>query len=350
MPDVVDRLNDRYGQLTRHDDIGFVRHLETYLGTLDSERRVRRILKHLRRESDKAERRFNQSDEGLVKEAIEIRRRLAVAAPEIDNSNQPRPNQASNEYGFWKMNSLASFDEVADRQETIGFAPLPYYDAGTPGRTQSLVQILRGRVHEAEYGVEFGRGANPQAKIREDLEPFGIEIENLQERHNVARRRFKHDETTLPGLADKRLRLFAASLHPEPFLRDVDEDELAYMERALGHVLANLGARGILRRALDGERLDNAHQQVFDRLVAFLRREVDGLHDEVIDRLRRKERSVRRRSVNALKLGSAKIVGIYLGLLLTAIAGITITYAKHWWGHDAKKTPPPKGQSTTTSR
>lgn len=328
----IERLKQRYEQLSRQDDVGFVRGLSTYLATLDDERRVRRILARLRREADDAAARFNKTERELVADAVRIRGALAGVAPEIDDSGRPPPAQTSPEYGFWKVDSLVSFDRTAPDEQEIGYAPLPYYGSGYRGRVERLIQILRGRLYAAEYGVQAGRGQTPQSKLRDDLASYAVDIDNLHERYNAANRQFSHEETTLAGLADERLRLFVASLSPEPFLRDANEDEDVYLERTFKRVLENLGARGLLRRVVAGERLTTGEQDVFTRLVTFLRAEVERLHEEIIDQLQRGDRSLSRRIANTLGLGSRKVVAAYVAALLGLAATASVSYVKDWWG------------------
>jgi hypothetical protein len=213
------------------------------------------IIAQFRREAEEAEAEFNRAHDELVREVVDIGNRLVADAPEIDDSAAPRPDQMSQEYAFWKIDSIGGFEETAAQTERIRFAPMPFYDTDDRSRVQRMVQILRGRVYAAEYGTQCGRGVAPDKRIRDDLGGYSDELENVQAKYEAIKRQFKHAQATLPGLADERLRVFAARLTPEPFLRDASEDPEAFMERALLHVYDSLGARGILRQAVDGRQL-----------------------------------------------------------------------------------------------
>src|SRR6266511_1722218 len=230
------RISDRYAPVIGQADRQFVLQLETYIDALDSERRVRRILAKLCEEAENALTSFAQSDRDLVAELVSIRNRLAADAPDIDVAADPPEPRDPLRRREWIMETLSGFDLVAAGDDEIGFSPMPYYSTANPGRTQQLVQILRGRVHVAEWGAQFGRGPQPAQKLRDDLAHYGIEIENVQARYAAVKRRFKQQELMLPGLADERLRLFVKSLNPEPFLIDPNEDEDVFMERAFRHV------------------------------------------------------------------------------------------------------------------
>src|SRR5262249_42732711 len=154
-----------------------------------------------------------------------IRQRLAEAAPEIGESTDPAEPSHPIRRREWFMETLSGFDILAANEPEIGFAPLPYYAVDNPGITQTLIQVLRGRLFRAEWGTQYGRGEAPPQKVRTDLSGFELEIENVQARYTAMRQQFKLQEQRLPGPADERLRLFVDQLTPEPFLRHPDEEE-----------------------------------------------------------------------------------------------------------------------------
>jgi hypothetical protein len=344
----IERIGHRYNQLQKQDDRYFVLHLETYIAALDDERRVRRSLKALRDEADEALEAFADTDRDLVKELVSIRKRLARSAPEIDGSGSPEPS-APLEHRTWLMETLAGFDSLVQQETEIGFASYPESAPANPGRTQALVQNLRGRLYQAQWGHAYGRGAQPQHKRRNDLDSFEIEIENVQARYTAARNRFKQHELTLPGLAEERIRLFAKSLNPEPFLRDPDENDGDFMERSFIHVLNEMGYRGILRRGTSGETLNKAEARIFHDVVNFLRGEVDRMHAEVVDRLRMDQRSFRVRAPRWLGSTSKKAVALYAAAIIGLVATATVAYMKDWvWGPDDDPQAPTNPTDTTS--
>jgi hypothetical protein len=241
------------------------------------------------------------------------------------------------------METLSGFDTVVASDPDIGFTAVPYYAQDTnPGRTQTLLQIIRGRLFRAQYGAEYGRGGLiPQQKQRNELDVYEIEISNVQERYLALKRQFKFDEQTLPGLADERLSLFIRGLNPEPLLRDQDEDD-AFMERVFVAALDDMGDRGVVRRAIAGERHDAEEERRFERAVNFLRGEADRLHSEVVDRLRLEQRSLKARVREAVKSAPKKLVAAYAAAALGLIVTGSLAYAKNWIWHHARhrKLPP----------
>jgi hypothetical protein len=351
----IERITARYDQLTRQDDRGFVLHMGTYLKTVDGEPRAKKIVEHLRAEADAAADAFAAIDRQLVAELVEVRTRLEADAPEIGLANDPPEPEDPLARRTWLMETLSGFDRVASTEREVGFAPLPYYSTGNPGRAQSLLQILRGLLFRAQYGAAFG-GVVPQDKVRTDLDDYEIEISNAQESYLAEKQKFKIQEQTLPGLADERLHLFVEALTPEPLLRQPGEDEFDFMDRTIPYVLGEMGDRGILRRATSGQQLDRRDEESFKRVVSFLRDEVDRLHVEVIDRLRTEQSATRASLVDRGKRLSLKALALYLTALVALAAGASFAYAKHWFSHSGHGKPaitqphssPTKPVTTTT--
>lgn len=170
---IIQRLTARYDYLRQQNDAEFCRQFPSYFQSADSDGQARRVLGDLRREADAAARAFSSADERLTEELIAIRDRLVADAPEIAPDRDPAEPQDLLRRREWLIETILGFDQVAhaDREE-IGFSPLLYYSVqDNPGRTQTLIQILRGRLFVAEWGVQFGRG-QPVHKLRDDLEGY----------------------------------------------------------------------------------------------------------------------------------------------------------------------------------
>jgi len=339
----IERLTARRDQLAQQDDRYFVLHLDTYLKAIDSERRARRIVKKLRKEADRALEAFKDGDDERVSELVEIRNRLVDAAPEIGPDHDP-PRPDGLDHRLWLLETISGFDLAAAEKQDLGFSPLPYYAVGNPGSTQQLVQILRGRIYFAANGMQIGHGPEPAEPLR-DVDALSRDLENIQARYTAAKRQFEQQQLTLPGLAEERLRIFAGGLQPEPFLLREGESEGDFMERVFNHALEELGARGILRKAADGDRLTQAEQQTFDRLVGFLRGEVERLHIELVERLGLEQRSVRGRIRTNTVKAPKKVVAMYLTAIAILLVGGSITYAKNWIWHHAHHAKPPAAPS-----
>lgn len=326
------RLERRYKQLKRRqDDVEFLRQINTYLASLDSERPVRRILKRLRKDAEAAVDHFNLFERNFVEEAVEVRRRLAEAAPEIDNSNEREPAATSHARASWSLDSFASFDRLSGDQRRIEFAPLPYYDVGDKAPLGTMLIILQGRLRAAQYGEDAGELEGRENR-RPDMDDFGREIHNIQEKHSAELNRFKELGRVLPGLADERLRAIIAALEPEPFLIDEGEDEDAIAERAFRRGLQQLGIIGVMRNALTGQRLDEGEKHVFGEAVSFLRGEAERLHEEIMQRLSRGEGTSRMaRFLVFTGRGSLKLGVFIAGAVVAAIIALLVSaYVAKW--------------------
>jgi hypothetical protein len=345
VPDAIERLERRYQQLARQQsDVEFLRQLPTYFAALDADRPIRNILKRLRADSEEAVEQFDAAERKLMAEAVEIRNRLVEEASEIDNSDLPRPDELGHSEMAWRLDSLANFDQLAADTTRLEFEPLPYYETGDPTRLSTMLIILRGRLREAQYGDQAGPN---ETNRRPDLDDLGTEIYNVQERHSAALALFREKGRTLPGLADERLRAFAAALKPEPFLIDTDEDEHAFAERAFRRAMHQLGIIGTMQSALAGRRLDAAEQSGFDRAVAFLRGEADRLHEEIVERLSRGEGEGKTlRAVRVVGYGSLKAGAYVVGVVVTAI--ITLVVGAYFGGWLPGQSTDPKTPPTTT--
>jgi hypothetical protein len=348
----ADRLERRYQQLVRQErDADFVRQLSTYLTALDAERTVRSIVKRLHDDDEAATDQFNETERELVQEAIDIRRRLAEAAPEIDNSDAPEPNPATHAYGPWMLDSLAKFDRLANNTQRLVFSPLPYYDTSDKTPLATMLIILRGRLRAAQFGDQGGL-LEDQDNRRPDLDDFGREIHNLQEKHSHALNRFKEQGRTLPGIADERLRAFVAALENEPLLIDANEDEDELAERLFRRGLQQLGIIGVARSALAGQRLDAGQQEAFRKAIEFLRGEADRLHEEVMAQLMRGGAdSLVRRTLVYVGRGSIKLGGIIVVAVISTTVGLLISayFAKWLPGQNSHTPSTPKHPVPTTT-
>ncbi len=343
---IVQRLDRRYEQLARQDDLGFVRQLPTYERTIDSDRRARRIAASLSDSADAALAEFIAEEQQLVDEAQKLRQRLVKLAPEIDNSTEPEPEVTSPPRASWKFDSLANFDNTANRPADLKFPDYPFQAESNPGRTAQLLVILQGRLHEAQYGPHGHVVELPEKKIRDDLDDFEIEIHNLQEKYAAWKSKFTRAHQELPGLAAQRVRLVADGLAPaEPFLRDPSEDPNEEEARLWKAVLEDLKVPGSLRRALAGEKLDKGEQWMADEAVRFLRSETERLHEELIDRLTQGEGLSHFERFRAwLAQLSLKALGLILGTVLIGLVGIALAFLKGCTG----SSPTPTTETVTT--
>jgi hypothetical protein len=149
-----------------------------------------------------------------------------------------------------------------------------------------LINILRGKLREAQYGDRGDLVELRKPKRREDLDDLEVELANLLDEHRHAREEFKHASATLPGVGLARLEHFARSLNPEPVVLDPKGDPDEMFDRALlGLVALELP----VQKAVAGEHLDDCEQRQFDRVIAGLRNQSELLHTEVVTRLSQEE-------------------------------------------------------------
>jgi hypothetical protein len=120
----------------------------------------------------------------------------------------------------------------------------------------------------------------------------------------------------------------------------LNEDEAAALERSTKQVYEIVGARGILRRAVvDDHALQPPEQELLQEVVGFLRGEADRLHEEIVDRLRLRERSFGQRFFKSLAGGSRKVIGAYVLGVISVLAGLSVAWALNWIGVAIRSRP-----------
>jgi hypothetical protein len=273
---LIDFLAREYEYLRGREGRDFFLAVARYDDELRRKRRIRKALKRLERETRDAAKHYADEQNGLIEDAKRIRGDLAARAPEIDNTDMARPDEATHAYGHWRYDSFAGFDDLVERDARlqIGYPAVPG-DHDDPGVLGDMLQILRGRQRAALYGEDASINA-PQ--IRDDLGDLGQRLGDLTRRREHALTRFRQEARTLPGLALGRLAYFGSDLNPEPPTIETDED----VEKWLDKTLREWGApKTIVRKLVNAEQMDTWEQYSAAETEAFLKGELDRLHQEL---------------------------------------------------------------------
>jgi hypothetical protein len=193
---------------------------------------------------------------------------------------QEPADPASHDWLTYDLDSFAKFDRLVDADVLIGYAPLPD-DAADPGPVSRLLQILRGRLHAAQYG-EGDR--NVDAPVRDDLGDLARRIGNLGEQHRASLQRYRQRARTLPGLALARLAYFGSDLVADPVQIEGDDDYGALLDRSLREWLQ---PKALARKLTNGERLDDVETGIIERAEETLKGDAERFHRELVRRLDR---------------------------------------------------------------
>lgn len=275
-----DFLAREYEHLRKQEGGNFFLAVGSYVNELDRRPETHEVLASLKTDMQAALQRFVDEQTGIVEEAKRIRDDLAERAPEIDNSDMERPDERTHAYTAWDLDSFARFDDLVerDRDLEIGYPLLPD-GASAPGVVPQLLQILRGRLREAEYGEDASIN---DPKIRHDLGEFGRRIGNIGERQRASVQQYLQDSRTLPGLAFARLAHFGSDLVAEPVEIETQED----IERSLERSIREWGnPKTVARKLANGERLEDWEERYGAEIEEALKREAERLHRELGRRL-----------------------------------------------------------------
>jgi hypothetical protein len=316
---MTDFLSREYEYLRSRSGRDFFLALAPYATAVEARPEVREVLSALKSEMIASLQRFADEQTAFIEEATEVRAELAARAPEVDNSAMEQPDRASHGYTTWDLDSFARFDGLVERDKTleIGY-PLMPEDDYAPGVVSHLLLILRGRLQAAEYGEDVLR---LDRKLREDLGDVGRRIGNLGARYEHALRRFRQEARTLPGLAYGRLVSFGSDLNPEPTIVETDEDVHEAFDKAIREFAT---AKGVVRKIVNGSRLEPAEQGWGDQAEQFLKGELERLHQELTRRLSSGPATIARfmRDEWVVALGSAIVGGVIVALILAFVFGL----------------------------
>ena len=306
---LIEFVRGEYDYLRGRNGRDFFLSIDAYVTALRKKRRVRQILEQLQEETKNALKSYVEEQNAFIDEAKALRCELAERAPEVDNSDWPKPDEASHEWTHYAYDSFAGFDELAEADMAIAYPTLPQDDID-PGPVGDLLGILRGRLRAAEYGED---AVGDAAKIRDDLADLRLRVRNLAERRSHALRRYQYEARTLPGVAFGRLVHFSSNLNPDPVILAEGED----MATVLNRMLQEMWTAGrTVRKLVNNEAMDDYEREAARTVEQTLKNELDRLHQELTRRLPLKPGPV----IRFIREQSAKIaIGVCIGVVTALI-------------------------------
>lgn len=182
----LEQLNGAYEAAMNAEGQAFFRRLGEYLGLLQENRRIERVVKTLSAEVQEAEWKYAEEDDDLTREFVVLRGDLVELAPEAgEDAEAEYPGRsepfdpAEAERGREWTWTLANFDAIAGgREEKI-------LDEREGDRSQSraLGEILNAKVYNLQYP------GDPNRKVRADLDDLRTRLNHLRDRQTVAQLR-----------------------------------------------------------------------------------------------------------------------------------------------------------------
>ena len=164
----------------------FFRRLGEYLGLLQENRRIERVVKALSAEVQEAERKYAEGDEELAREFVALRDDLVKLAPEAGEDadaeypgrREPFDPAEAERWRAWSF-TLANFDAIAAGQEN----QMIEEREGDRSRSRVLGEILNAKVYNLQYPDD------PNRKVRADLDDLRTRLNHLRDRQTAAQLR-----------------------------------------------------------------------------------------------------------------------------------------------------------------
>lgn len=344
MADLFDLLDRERAHLGSLDDIPFLRRLPKYVDVLTKEKRLRALLGAMRTEAAEAHQRFVDAENELEQRVVSVRQALAERVPEVDDSGATEPEDfGSHAYSDY-MFTLAYFDNVTATTHAIPYPKLPS-DEPESGPLPTLINILRGKLREAEYGDRGDLVELRRDRLRNDLDDLTAELASLLDGHRHAREEFRHASVTLPGVALRRLEHFARTLNPAP-LDFTGDGDAAFNRAVTGFWLPEFS----IQKAVAGEHLDDYDQRRLKQAVADLREQAELLHTEIVGRVSQEELRKQRQLWRRAGLSLASAFGSALvQMTVTALVAAAVGFAGGYLvGTSDDEKPPTPTRSTST--
>ena len=346
--DVVDLLDRQRDHLRGLDRVDFLRRLPHLVELLRGQPELRELLDEFEAEARQAQERFAEREDGLIERAVAVRRRLTELAPAADDSGADEPDDwGGRAHSDWQF-SLAHFDRLAVQNFSIVYPKIPR-DGVEQGPLGELVNILRGKLHEQQYG-EDPHLVGDRENARPDLDELVVELSNVLEEDRHAVQAFVQASRTLPGAALARIEHFASNLNPAPALIDPNESQ----EDRFHKLLLGAWSRELpVQQAVAGQHLDDYTDRRLDATVEDLRSQIELLHTSLVEALSTEE--LRRARQWWRKLGrwfSVKVGEALVAIIVTAIIGLAAGFlGGYLFGQRAAEDPaqPPTTTATTTS-
>jgi hypothetical protein len=284
--DLVALLEREQAHLMRLDGVAFMRRLPAYIAAITDMAAVSEILDGMEAEAQGALDEYVDTTNGLMQQAVALRDQLVAREPGSDDSSAPEPeDEATHAYSDF-MFTLAHFNQLNETTVKVTYPKLPS-DQVEDKPLPEMLNILRGKVHL----LQFGEGPDPNRRNqRPDLDDLKIELINLVEQQDHVVRKFADASKTLPGVAFKRLQLFADRLNPETVVLAPDASLAERADRLLGYWWT---PESSVHKALSGARLDDYDERRFESIVSDLKAQADLVHTELVGRHRALPRGAR---------------------------------------------------------
>jgi hypothetical protein len=279
MNQLIEVLDRQQRFLITREGGDFLAQLPEYVGFLRREPQIDVHIDDLVRDAIDALRRYEAQDESTVAELKKLRRTLVRAAPEIDDSTIDEPDPASSDYHLFHF-SLARFDRQAEAEAVISF-PDSRSATSDPARSGGLIELLRVKIDQAEYGKSDPLATDK--KIRSDLDHLRLRLVTLADRHQHAYRLFLLESRTLAGVSIARLERVASSLIVEVPKFESMPARLEWLSTLFMHDFAT-GASS-LRAALFNSQLDDTGLRQVETSVAELKFEAERTYEALRARI-----------------------------------------------------------------
>lgn len=182
----LEQLTGAYEAAMNAEGQAFFRRLGEYLGLLQENRRIERVVKALSAEVQGAEQKYAEEDEELAREFVALRGNLVGRAPEAgEDADDEYPGQRepfdpaeAERWQEWSF-TLANFDAIATGQKN----QMIEEREGDCSRSRVLGEILNAKVYNLQYP------GDPNRKVRGDLDDLRTRLNHLRDRQKAAQLR-----------------------------------------------------------------------------------------------------------------------------------------------------------------
>lgn len=232
-------------------------------------------LAELRAEAQRIEGEFEEHDEALVPELINVKEQFVTRAPEADDSARPRPQQMGAPSMEWAY-SLANFDQVA----TIGPDRNVVRQSCDTSRSGMMLRILEHKLRALQW-YERPEGPNPkpsETNLRPDLDDLVRDVGNLGERHRHAAQTFGQAVEGHGGFGVMYLDMAVGEMNPPPRRVESDADKHAWMDETFRRVM---GGWQVIEDVAAGRSLDSTARQTLDIHIERLKPAAERVYEDL---------------------------------------------------------------------
>lgn len=276
MADPMELLDRQHQRLHERDGVEFVQELRRFYDFINAgPGPVTEALAELRDEAARIERTFEEHDGELIPELVELRNDLAARAPDIDDSDAPRPagrGTASMEWAF----GLANFDQLA----TSGPDLVRVNQGLDTSASGMMLRVLEQKLRRLQFtAVSVGGTLVPaEENQRPALNDLTRRLRNLADRHRHAEQEFTQAVQQRGGFQVMYLDVAVSQLNPAPRWVETDEEEHAWMDETFKRVAAGWYD---VQDAAGGRTLNERSRQVVDIHVDKLKPAAERVYEDL---------------------------------------------------------------------